>query len=168
MQAIRFAVVDKLLHNSSNLYPSFVDGGIYDRPLSRDKEGGTPAAFAPYPDDAVGVKRTRNSIVVFGPNEVEPVDGPREDSVVENVWGFLRVFMYVPATRDGKEDFDTIDQRCRKALGGYQFYVPTPTLRVCTITALPDLVDPIDSDEFENTLVGQRRYHAEWMRDAYR
>jgi hypothetical protein len=163
MQEIRTIVIDRL-KTDGNLYPSLVDGGIYDRKLSKEKEGGTPAAFAPYPGDLLSLSRVRNSIVILGPNDVDPPDGPvsTEDFQLRN--GFLRVFYYVPAHAQGKIDLDRIDGFTRSRLGGWQtmLSIGTPVF----FQAL-DMVEAMDSDEWDHTLVATRRFLCEWIRPAH-
>lgn len=163
MHEINEIAVARLKDPANGLYPSLVTGGVYDRKLSKDEEGGTPAAFAPYPGDVLQIDRVRNSIVVFGPNEVDPPDGPidTEDIVLRN--GFLRIYYYVPATTDGKHDFDTMDRLTRLTLNRYSQTLSTgyPVF----FKAL-DLVELMDSDEWEYTKVAQRRFLCEWMRPA--
>jgi|SRR5215218_8596533 len=163
MYEITTKVIARLKEPASNLWPGLVTGGIYDRKLSKDKEGGTPAAFAPYPGDPLAIDRVRNSMVILGPNDVGAPSGPvsTEDMQLRN--GFLRIFYYVPATSTGKTDLDTMDRLTRAALGGYQTML---SIGYPVYFQSLDMVEAMDSDEWEHTKVASRRILCEWLRPA--
>ena len=163
MQEIRTAIITRLM-NDPALYPTLVPGGIYDRPLKEGKDqGATPAVWYVDPADPARIKRLRNSIVVLGPNEVDPPDGlvSTTDEVLRN--GFVRLFYYVPATATGKEALDQIDARVWADLAGWQ--VPLSNGYTLTTTML-ELSEPLDSDEFPGALVCYRRVVGEYLRAA--
>jgi hypothetical protein len=161
MQEIRRRIVERLTADGT-LYPSLVPGGIYDRPIKAGQgQGSTPAAFYITPGDPARIVRLHPSIVILGPNEVDPPSGPVDDAVTVLRNGFLRLFYYVPATATGKTLLDQIDARVRWLLHGWQ-----PTLDVgypLTLTAL-ELSEPLDSDEFPGNLVCYRRFVGEYLR----
>jgi hypothetical protein len=163
MQAIRAAILSRLLGDAV-LFPGLVPGGIYDRPLRAGKgQGATPDAFYIAPGDLAGVIRLRESIVILGPDEVDPPDGPmatNEPAVLRN--GFLRLFYYVPATATGKTALDAIDKRVRQLLEGWQTQVGDGPL---TVTVL-GMTEPLESEEFAGNLVAQRRIVGEYLRAA--
>lgn len=163
MQEIRTAIVARLKTDTA-LYPTLVPGDIYDRPLRAGQgQGATPAAFWIDPNDPARIVRLRESIVVLGPNEVDPPDGlvSTADEVLRN--GFIRLFYYVPATATGKDNIDRIDARVWANLAGWQANLSTG--HTLTTTML-ELSEPLDSDEFPGSLVCYRRVVGEYLRAA--
>jgi hypothetical protein len=163
MQAIRTTIVARLT-NDGTLYPGLVPGGVYDRPLKVGKDAGaTPAAFWIKPGDAARIVRLRESIVVMGPNEVDPPDGPARvegEPVLRN--GFVRLFYYVPATASGKANLDAIDARVRTLLAGWQAALDGGY--PATISVL-ELSDAIDTEEpLPGALMAMRRLAVEYLR----
>lgn len=165
MQAIRTMVVNRL-QTDQFLITTLALGGIYDRPLKSGKDAGaTPSAFWIKPNDPARIVRLRESIVVMGPNEVSPGDGPIDvgDPAVLRV-GFLRVYYYVPATAQGKTNLDAMDDRVRVLLNGWQGRLDTEGGYPVTFSAL-DLSDALDTDDpLPGTLVATRRFSAEYFR----
>lgn len=165
MQAIRTAIVARLNSLDAALVPGLVPGGIYDRPLKAGSgQGATPAAFWIDPSDPARIVRVRESIVVLGPNEVDPTSGPvvaNEPAVLRN--GFLRLFYYVPATATGKANLDAIDARVWAALSNWQVNLDTG---YTLTTELLEMSEPLESDEFPGTLVCYRRVVGEYLRAA--
>jgi hypothetical protein len=163
MQAIRTAILNRL-QGDATLYPGLVPGGIWDRPIRAGQgQGSTPAAFWIKPDDPARIVRLRESIVILGPNEVDPPSGPiapNEPVVLRN--GFLRLFYYVPATATGKTALDAIDRRVRQLLEGWQAQLSDGPLTVNIL----EMSEPLDSDEFPGNLVCYRRIVGEYLRAA--
>jgi hypothetical protein len=163
MQAIRASIMARLTGDAT-LYPGLVPGGIYDRPLRAGSgQGATPAAFYVTPGDPARIVRLRESIVILGPDEVDPPDGPmasNEPTVLRN--GFLRLFYYVPATSAGKTALDAIDRRVRQLLEGWQTSLSDGPL---TVTVL-GMTEPLESEDFAGSLVAQRRIVGEYLRAA--
>jgi len=158
MQEIRRRVVDRLKDPVNDLYPDLVPGGVWDRALKRGETspGNTNSAF--YKDPG-GIVRLHRTIVVIGPNEVEPVDGPRRgEAILRN--GFLRLFYFVEATSSGKEALDQIDVKVWSLLHDHQETLSTGY--PMTLSAL-EMTEPVDS-EWEGSLVCMRRFLAEYLR----
>lgn len=164
-EEVRRRIVERLSNPSNLLYPNLAPGGIYDRKLQREQgPGQTKNVWTVDPADPAKIARLRPAIVVMGPNEVEPPNGPAytEDLVLRN--GFLRVFMYAPRDAQGKEALDQIDLRVRQLLNGWQTQLSHGY--PMTVGAL-DAVESTDSDEFSDALVTYRRYVAEYLRPAF-
>jgi hypothetical protein len=163
MQEVRTAIVNRLSDDTA-LYPALVPGGIYDRPLKAGTgQGATPAAFWINPLDPARIVRLRESIVVLGPNEVDPVSGPiapNEPVVLRN--GFLRLFYYVPATAAGKTNLDAIDRRVRQLLESWQAQLSEGPLTVGVL----EMTEPLEDEQFEGSLVCYRRVVGEYLRAA--
>jgi hypothetical protein len=163
MQEVRGAIVTRLT-NDTALYPTLVPGGIYDRPIKAGTgQGATPSAFWINPLDPARIVRLRESIVVLGPNEVDPVSGPtapNDPVVLRN--GFLRLFYYVPATATGKTNLDAIDRRVRQLLEGWQVQLSEGPMT----TNLVEMTEPLEDQQFEGSLVCYRRVVGEYLRAA--
>ena len=163
MQEIRTAIVNRLLADVP-LYPTLVPGGIYDRPLKEGSgQGATPAAFWINPSDPARIKRLRPSIVVLGPNEVDPPSGPLSNEPIVLRNGFLRLFYYVEATASGKQALDAIDARVRALLAGWQTQL---SVGYPVTTSVLELSEPLESEEFPGSLVSYRRIVGEYLRAA--
>jgi hypothetical protein len=163
MQEVRTAIVTRLATDAA-LYPALVPGGVYDRPLKQGQgQGTTPDAFWIKPSDPARIVRLRESIVVLGPNEVDPPSGPvapNEPVVLRN--GFLRIFYYVPATATGKTALDAIDRRVRQLLEGWQAQLGDGPLTVNIL----EMTEPLEDEQFEGSLVCYRRVVGEYLRAA--
>ena len=162
MQDLRTKVVDRLKADAT-LYPGLVTGGIFDRALKDGNvPGATPEAFFVDPADPAKIRRLRPSIVVKGPNETSPTDGPIEtgDPSVLRM-GFLRINYYVPATATGKAALDLIDDRVRVLLHGWQVNL---TIGYPVTFSFVDLTDADDSDEFPGNIQAVRRVVGEYFR----
>jgi hypothetical protein len=166
MEEIRAIAIAKLKQASSNLWPDPVIGGIYDRDISTEQEGGTPAAWGPDPngdpDDPLEPTILRPSMVIQGPNDVAPPNGATNIEDVHARNGFLRVYYYFPATSEGKITGDLMDRRTKAALNGYM--VTLSTGWPVHITAL-DATESMDSPIARLTKVKQRRFLCEWMQE---
>lgn len=163
MQEMRAKVVDRL-SGDGTLYPGLVPGGIWDRPLKAGQgAGATGSAFAIRPGDSARVPRLRESIVVFGPNDVAAPDGPQALGDLALRQGFLRLFTYAPATASGKAALDAIDARVRFLLHGWQTVLSHGY--PVTFTEL-EALEAVDSEEFPGNIMTMRRYVGEFLRAA--
>lgn len=159
MYAITTAVLSHLGGDAA--LAALAPGGVYDRVPKRTQPGATPAAFLPLPGKEV--PRLRETITLFGPNEVLPGDGPVQTGVVVLRLGFLRLYYYVPATASGKVAIDAIDTRVRQLLHDWQLdlaYGATATF------AELDSSDLAESDHFPGSKQMIRRYSVEYLRPS--
>lgn len=158
---IRAKIVEKLLDDAT-LYPGLVPGGIYDRRLKQGKgQGATAGAFIIRPGDPAKVPYLQPSIVVFGPNEVQAVDGPQGLGGLVLRTGFLRFHYYVPADAEHKTLLDQIDARIRWNLNGKQIQLSSGY--PITFQEL-EAAEDIDSEEFPGTIMSMRRYVGEYLK----
>jgi hypothetical protein len=140
-----------------------VTGKVWDRTLKKEGPGQTPGAWAPVVGDPSREPIMRPAIVITGPNQVSAPDGPPKDAFnaePELVNGFFTVKYYVPTTETGKLLLDTVDNRVKVLLDGWQFTLASG--ECCTVTAL-ERTEDIDSEEFRGNKEQQRRFVAEWM-----
>lgn len=164
MQEVRAAIVTRLT-NDTALYPTLVPGGVYDRPLKTGTgQGATPAAFWINPSDPARIVRLRESIVVLGPNEVSPPNGPVGVEDLFSLNGFLRLFYYVPATATGKAALDQIDMRVWQLLEGWQ--TSLTGLGTTLTVKMVDMTEPLEDQQFEGSLACYRRVVGEYLRAA--
>ena len=163
MDEVRDLVIARLKGDNPTLYPSLLSGGVYNRKLAVTGAGATDEAFYVQPNDLIKRVRLRESLVIFGPNNVSGTDGAIQTGGIQTRQGYLRMYLYVPATDDGREHFDQIEARIFYLLEGWQAQLST---NYPVTVEHVDTTEPIDSDEFDGALVGIIRYRAEWSRTA--
>lgn len=163
MDEIRDLVITHLKNDNPSLYPTLLTGGIYNRKLAVTGRGATDEAFYVLANDPIKRVRLRESMVIFGPNNVPGTDGAIATGGIRTRQGYLRLYVYVDATDEGRAKFDQIEARVFTLLEGWQAQLST---NYPVTVEYVDTTEPLDSDEFEGALVGLIRYRAEWSRPA--
>lgn len=156
---LRTMLLQRLQNDGPYLYPSLVPGGIYDRPLKDAAgEGGTPAAFYVKPGDPAKIRRLQPSIYLDDPNENPGIGGPRQNKVA-----FVRAYIHVPATADGKAALLAIDARILWLYSPKNWQPVTEWATPAIITAL-ERTPALESEAFPGSLVCFRRFQIEYLR----
>ena len=125
---------------------ALLSGGIYDRELKREGPGATPNAFAPTP-----------------PNQVRPAAVVRDDGDNDDVFGprgaqqtFVTLWVYAPATANGKEAIATAIDMARSRLIGWQ--MPTANGAAATVETVAGRLGVRDDPVMTGTVVDNVRF----------
>lgn len=138
-------------------------GGIHPHPV-RPGTGpnSTPQAFAPDPDDPLGLPQLRPCIVVLDGGDAPLANSPERVGAVES---FPKITYLVPDTVSGRADIDRMDLRVCALFDGPVAGAGLPGNATLVVRPV-DRTAAVGSDEHPAATFVVRRLRAEFLRRA--